>query len=63
MIMNVLTHEELAEKLIEHNYEAVNDEGDPIESTCPNELIKERGKPDVVRLYYNNRWYYWELVE
>lgn len=59
--MNTITKDELRSKLIEHNV-VVDIDGEEITTTCPNELIKCKGKPDIVRLFYNNRWYYWEIV-
>jgi len=61
--MYTITMEFFQGKLKEHEYEGVNEEGEPITRTCPNGIIKESGKPDIVWAQYNGRTYRWELVE
>lgn len=57
--MNKTTIEEFTERI--RVYDVVNDDGSI--SCCPNGIIKCKGKPDIVWAFYNNRKYYWELVE
>ena len=55
--MNTITIKEVYDKLKEQT-EIIED----IEVAPPNKIIKCKGKPDIISIYYNNRWYSWELV-
>ena len=60
--MDKITLQDFQDKLVNQSEELSNEDGETYLQAPPNELIKENGKPDLVRAFYNNRWYCWELV-
>ena len=54
---------EMYDKLKEHESTKVNADGEEYQQAPPNRLIKQPGNPDIIEIYYNNRWYRWVLVE
>lgn len=60
--MYKITFVDFQKKLKEYD-ELVDIEGEFVTCTCPNGIIKERGKPTIVWAFYNGRKYSWELQE
>lgn len=58
--MNTITIEEFTDRIRQYNVEG---EDGIITNTARPEIIKCRGKPTLIRAFYNNRYYTWELVE
>lgn len=61
--MYKITLDEFHAKLKDREYIDQDENGDPVTLTCPNGIVKEQGKPDIVWAYYNGRKYEWELTE